>query len=37
MSTASMIMMAVTVGGYGLGAYVLLSKVFKSQQLKNRS
>ena len=34
MSTPSMIMMAVTLMGYGLGSYVLLNKVFKSQQHK---
>lgn len=35
MSTASIIMMIVTIGGYALGAFFLLNKVFKSQQVKN--
>lgn len=35
MSTASVIMMTVTIGGYLLGAYILLDKVFKSQKSKS--
>lgn len=34
MSTPAIIMMIVTIGGYGLGAYILLDRVFKSQQAK---
>jgi hypothetical protein len=34
MSTESLIMMIVVLGGYTVGAYVLLSKVFKAQQEK---
>lgn len=34
MSTSSIIMMTVTLLGYGIGAFILLNMVFKSQQQK---
>jgi hypothetical protein len=35
MSTESVIMMIAVIGGYAVGAYLLLSKVFKAQQEKD--
>lgn len=37
MSMPAIIMMIVTIGGYTLGAYILLNKVFQSQQQKKTS
>lgn len=34
MSGESVIMMVITIGGYALGAYLLLNKVYKSQKTK---
>lgn len=34
MSNQSIIMMAVTIGGYGISFFWLLNKVFRSQQSK---